>query len=1491
MFGGYNGNQLADTWLWNGTTWTQQSPATSPPSRDESAMAYDGAQSQVVLFGGYLSNNAPFRSNDTWVWDGTTWTQQSPATSPSARADHAMAYDAAQGNVVLFGGFTDTGTTLGDTWVWNGTTWTQQSPATSPAARYFSAMAYDAVHNQVVLFGGQPSISGGALSDTWVWNGTNWTQESPANSPPARYGHTMAFDAQTGQIILFGGENASNAYLNDTWVWDGTNWTQESPANIPPARVFHNSAYDAAQGQVVEFGGVGSSLFNDTWVWSYPGNFGNVNVCPSGQSTPAPCSNTLALTYNLAATTTFGTTQVVTQGTPGLDFTLSTGSTCTGTVSAGGTCTVNVKFAPLAPGLRLGAAQLFDNSGNLLVSSPIYGVGQGPAVAFGLGTQTTVNTGSYTLNSPKGVAVDAAGNIFISDNNNHRVVEVAANGTQTTVGFNLNYPQGLAVDGAGDLFIADNNLNEVVEVPAGCISYSCQIVLTSNLAAQLGVAVDGAGDLFVGDFTGHEVVEVPANGGPQIVLYSPGTSSNPVGLAVDAAGDLFVADYGLNEVVKIPAGCTSSSCQTTVGTGWSSPEAVAVDAAGDVFVAQEFAPYVVEVPAGCGSGSCQITVSETEAYGLAVDAKGNLFIPQTFGTLVFELNRSQPPTLSFPTPTNVGSTDTTDGAETTTLQNVGNTTLTFPIPSSGNDPSIGPDFLLFSSGAGDCPLTTVSSSSPGTLAPGAQCVYSVTFAPMSAGTLSESLVLTDNNLNAISPSTVGTQAIALSGTGVSTNYTLSVSTAGSGSGAVSGANCSTGSYSQGTTVTCTETPNAGSQFTGWSGGTCSGLGSCSFSLSSNSTVVANFSLAYTLTVTEVGTGSGTVTDNLEEITCSEANGSVSGTCLAGYGSGTTVTLTASSTGTSTFVGWGGACASSGASAFCSVTMNSAVNVSASFVAPGASQSGTLKSITAGVVYGQAGSFTSGIGNDGGLSANSLHDPDGFALDSSGNLYVADQQNSRVLFYPRGSTTPTRVYGQLGSFTSGPQNNGGVSANSLSWPYGLALDSSGNLYVADYGNYRVLFYPSGSTTATRVYGQGGSFTTNTQNKGGISANSLYLPTAVALDSSDNLYVADQYNSRVLFYPSGSTTATRVYGQGGSFTSGTANSGGISANSLAYPAGVALDSSGNLYVGDGNNSRVLFYPFDSTTATQVYGQGGSFTSNTANNGGISANSLENPAGVAVDSGGNLYVADSYNSRVLFYPSGSTTATRVYGQGGSFTSNTANNGGISANSLSQTWAVALDGSGNLYVTDLGNNRVLEYSSFGSVNVCPAGQSTPAPCNRTITLSYYAAATTSLGAIQVVTQGAPNLDFTLGSGSSCTGTVSAGSSCTVNVSFAPLAPGLRMGAVQLFDNNGSVLASAPAYGVGQAPAIAFGPAVTFTPPLTPQSTIFFSSQVTQVPNLASPGGGLTTDGGGESIQVSPQIRAGESCARRQSNHCGHRLEQSGRCGDRWCRQFLCRG
>jgi uncharacterized protein (TIGR03437 family) len=275
LFGGEGSNfsALGDTWVWDGTNWTQKSPAASPPARSGHTMAYDSAHQKVVMFGG--GNNGLF--NDTWLWDGTNWTQQTPQTSPGARANHAMAYDSSHGQVVLFGGTPGgQGNDLNDTWTWDGSNWTQQQPQTSPVARTAHIMAYDSGHAQTVLFSGA-DVNGRPLDDTWVWNGTNWTQKLPQTSPPARNYASMSYDVARAQVVVFGG-----SFLGDTWIWDGTNWTQQSPVTSPQAMNGPAMVYDSAHAQDVMFGG--TSIFNalnDTWTWGVP----------AGTTTPT-CANT-----------------------------------------------------------------------------------------------------------------------------------------------------------------------------------------------------------------------------------------------------------------------------------------------------------------------------------------------------------------------------------------------------------------------------------------------------------------------------------------------------------------------------------------------------------------------------------------------------------------------------------------------------------------------------------------------------------------------------------------------------------------------------------------------------------------------------------------------------------------------------------------------------------------------------------------------------------------------------------------------------------------------------------------------------------------------------------------------------------------------------------------------------------------------------------------------------------------------------------------------
>jgi N-acetylneuraminic acid mutarotase len=245
-----------DTWKWTGATWTRLSLVQSPSPRSGHALA--GWNGKTVLFGGAIRAFRPSGSfyeenytlhDDTWTWDGATWTRVTTPNSPSPRYAHAMA--TLDGKIVLFGGIASfTGNYvpffpvyLNDTWTWDGQNWTQVHVA-GPPARAHHSMA--SVNGKIVLFGGSTKVGQEELGtdDTWTWDGKTWTHESTPNAPPARTWHAMA--TLSGKAVLFGGffENAQYQRhpLNDTWTWDGKIWTKLSTSNAPPARAYHTMA-------------------------------------------------------------------------------------------------------------------------------------------------------------------------------------------------------------------------------------------------------------------------------------------------------------------------------------------------------------------------------------------------------------------------------------------------------------------------------------------------------------------------------------------------------------------------------------------------------------------------------------------------------------------------------------------------------------------------------------------------------------------------------------------------------------------------------------------------------------------------------------------------------------------------------------------------------------------------------------------------------------------------------------------------------------------------------------------------------------------------------------------------------------------------------------------------------------------------------------------------------------------------------------------------
>jgi trimeric autotransporter adhesin len=343
-------------------------------------------------------------------------------------------------------------------------------------------------------------------------------------------------------------------------------------------------------------------------------------------------------------------------------------------------------------------------------------------------------------------------------------------------------------------------------------------------------------------------------------------------------------------------------------------------------------------------------------------------------------------------------------------------------------------------------------------------------------------------------------------------------------------------------------------------------------------------------------------------------------------------------------------------------------------------SGTL-SIIAGVA-GQAGTPTAGA-----ATSSKLDEPQGIAIDSSGDVFIADTENDLVEKVTSGGTLSILAgkVGQFGAPTPGP-----ASSSKLNLPGGVAVDGSGNLYIADTDNGLVEEVTSG--TLSILAGKVGQFGAPTP--GPASSSDLWGPSGVAIDGSGDLYIADYQNS-VVEKVAGGTLSILA---GESSHAGLPTPGPASSSDLGNPMALALDGSGALYIADATNNLVEKVSSGGTLSV-IAGDGPLGGAPTP--GPAASSALGSPVDVATDAGGDLYIADTGNNVIeKITPSGTLSIVAGDGQAGPPTPGPATSSGLSDPS-----AIAVDNQGNLYIADPLDYVVEKVTPGGTLSII-AGQ-----------------------------------------------------------------------------------------------------------------------------------------------------------------------------------------
>jgi sugar lactone lactonase YvrE len=425
---------------------------------------------------------------------------------------------------------------------------------------------------------------------------------------------------------------------------------------------------------------------------------------------------------------------------------------------------------------------------------------------------------------------------------------------------------------------------------------------------------------------------------------------------------------------------------------------------------------------------------------------------------------------------------------------------------------------------------------------------------------------------------------------------------------------------------------------------------------------------------------------------------------AGVYSGTqTVTITDTTPGAKIYYTLNGSLPTTSSAQYSgSIAVSASETVVAMAIAsPGYSQSAAavaqylIQGSPTSFIYSIAGNGHFGYSGDGG--AATLAQVNGVSkaiLDSAGNLYIADKANNRVRKVAASTGIITTF---AGNGTAGYSGDNGPAIDAEVSPAGLALDSAGNLYIADETNNVIREVAAATGVITTVAGNGtAGYSGDT---GAATSAELSQPSAIAVDSIGNLYIADYANDRIRKVTASTGIISTFAGNG---TIGYSGNGGLAINAeLNRPSGLTLDGAGNLYFADTFNNVIRKVAASSGVITAVAGNAfgaGQFYGGYSGDGGSATSAeLYRPEDVAVDTAGNLYIADTYNQVIRKVTASNGIIGTLAGNGSNCSAASGDGGPASSAGLCYPPAVSVDGAGNLYIAD-NFQRVREVTVAGN-------------------------------------------------------------------------------------------------------------------------------------------------------------------------------------------------